>query len=279
MIKEYSVDEIRDYTKHLSNPQFEMVLSSITDGNTEAQFWMASQSKNNSIILTWDKGNNVFYILGDAVSDHTTKEFVSILDNQVRKKAIEDGLLYFKVHSLSKSGEDLIENLFHEFTLTKTNKLFYTFRKSKPPMLIPKVENIQFMLIDESFLKQDFVQNLQYVRSEIQWMWPSLEKFYRNGFGFVALIEKRIICWCTAEYVSTKKCGIGIETIPELRNNGIASSTVAHFVDYCQLNNITPYWECDRDNIASNLVAENVGFEKMQETTFWAGTFENKNHI
>jgi predicted acetyltransferase len=195
----------------------------------------------------------------------------------VRIKAIEDDLLYFKVHSLLNSDEVLIKKLFRGFTLTETNKFFYTFKKPKIHLLTPKIEQMQFVLIDKSFLQQELVQNLQYVKSEIQWMWPSPETFYSKGFGFAAQIENRIVCWCTAEYVSTKKCGIGIETIQEFRNYGIASSTVSHFVDYCQDHNITPYWECDQDNVASIRVAENVGFERVQESKFWAGTFKKTN--
>ncbi len=94
-----------------------------------------------------------------------------------------------------------------------------------------------------------------------------------KGFGTVAVIDMRIICWCTAEYVSKSKCGIGIEVIDEFQNKGIATATAAHFLEHCLNQDIVAHWECDKDNIGSVRVAEKVGFEKTEETVFWSGQF------
>ncbi|MEO0534618.1 MAG: GNAT family N-acetyltransferase [Cyanobacteria bacterium P01_A01_bin.123] len=111
------------------------------------------------------------------------------------------------------------------------------------------------------------------LKSEIEWMWPSREKFCENGFGYVALLGESIIFWCTAEYVSTKKCGIGIETLQAYQNQGITTATAVHFVNYCLSHNITPYWECDSQNIGSIRVAKKIGFDRIQEAIVWGGEF------
>jgi RimJ/RimL family protein N-acetyltransferase len=135
------------------------------------------------------------------------------------------------------------------------------------------VEGVQYHPIDADLLEEGRFENSRFVKSEIEWMWPSLGRFLEKGLGTAAVIDARIIGWCTAEYVSRSKCGIGIEVIDEFQKKGIATATAAHFLEHCLNQNIVPHWECDRDNIGSVRVAEKVGFEKTEDTVFWSGQF------
>ncbi len=190
------------------------------------------------------------------------------------KKLSRKGYAYFKVKTLSSSLENSITDIFQNIPLHKTDKLFYTFRtKMVKAIPHPRLEGIQYHPIDADILEEGRFENNHYVKSEIEWMWPSLERFLEKGFGTAAVIDARIICWCTAEYVSKSKCGIGIEVIDEFQNKGIATATAAHFLEHCLNQNIVAHWECDKDNIGSVRVAEKVGFEKTEETVFWSGQF------
>jgi RimJ/RimL family protein N-acetyltransferase len=204
----------------------------------------------------------------------TVKDLASLINTHVKEKAIKEGLSYFKVKTLSSSLETSITDIFQNIPLHKTNKLFYTFRAKRVRTIPnPKLEGIQYHLIDADILEDGRFENNRYVKSEIEWMWPSLERFLKKGFGIAAVIDARIICWCTAEYVSRSKCGIGIEVVDEFQNKGIATATAAHFLEHCMNQNIVAHWECDKDNTGSVRVAEKVGFEKIEETIFWNGRF------
>ena len=100
-----------------------------------------------------------------------------------------------------------------------------------------------------------------------------MERFFKFGFGFSLVTKRRIVSWCTAEYVSRGKCGIGIETIPEYQNRGFATITASAFVEYCIQKGIRPHWKCNRDNLASRRVAEKVGFMKELEYPVHFGKF------
>jgi len=95
------------------------------------------------------------------------------------------------------------------------------------------------------------------------------ERFITQGFGYAAVVQERVICWCTAEYVSAQRCGIGIETVPEYERRGVATATAARFVADAIGRGLTPYWECRRENIGSIRVAEKLGFERLSEERFW----------
>jgi len=274
MMEEISEHRIEEYVKYFPGYQPGMVLASVVEGNTEAHLWYTSQPDNNVVCLLWDKGNNVFYLSGPLVLPDTIKDLASLINTYVKEKAIKEGLSYFKVKTLSSSLENSITDIFQNIPLHKTNKLFYTFwAKRIKTIPNPRLEGIQYHLIDADFLEEGQFENNHYVKSEIEWMWPSLERFREKGYGTAAVIDASIICWCTAEYVSTSKCGIGIEVIDEFQNKGIATATAARFLKHCINQNIVPHWECDKDNIGSVRVAEKVGFERTEETVFWSGQF------
>ena len=274
MMEEILKHRIEEYGKYFRGPQPRMVLASVVEGNTEAQLWCASQPDNHVVCLLWDKGNNVFYLSGQLILPETIKDLASLITGYVKEKAMKERLSYFKVKTLSSSLENSIPEIFQNIPLHKTNKLFYTFRAHKLKSIPnPRLEGIQYHPIDADILEEGRFENNHYVKSEIEWMWPSLERFLEKGFGTAAVLDARIIGWCTAEYVSKGKCGIGIEVIDEFQNKGIATATAAHFLEHCLKQNIIAHWECDQDNIGSVRVAEKAGFHKTEETVFWSGQF------
>ena len=274
MMEEISKHRIEEYVKYFPGSQPEMVLASVIEGNTEAQLWYTPQPDNNVVCFLWDKGNNVFYLSGQLVLPETIKDLASLIGTHVKEKAIKEGLSYFNVKTLSSSLDNSVTDIFQNIPLHKTNKLFYTFRAQKVKSNSnPRLEGIQYHLIDADFLEEGRFENIQDVKSEIEWMWPSLERFLEKGFGTAAVLDASIICWCMAEYVSKSKCGMGIEVIDEFQNKGIATATAAHVLEHCLNQNIVAHWECDKDNIGSVRVAEKVGFEKIEETVFWYGQF------
>jgi RimJ/RimL family protein N-acetyltransferase len=54
---------------------------------------------------------------------------------------------------------------------------------------------------------------------------------------------------------------------------GVATATAARFVEECLRRRIDQFWECAASNLASARVAEKVGFVRLEETRFWAGSF------
>ncbi len=276
MIEEVLPNRISELTAHFPGPQLGMVLAAVLEGNTEAQLWRIPQQGSQDVFLLWDQGNNVFYFSGQLLLPEIENELAALIQTTIRDIAVKEKLIYFKVKPLSTPLENAIPRIFRGIELHQTDKYFYTFPEQHG-VAIPDLglEGIQYQLIDADFLEQEKLENNCYVKAEVEWMWPSLARFRAKGFGIAAVLDAKIICWCTAEYVSTSQCGIGIEVIEEYQGKGIAAATAAHFIEYCLDRNIVPHWECDRDNVGSVRVAEKVGFEKSLETVFWSGRFQS----
>ncbi len=256
------------------NTQLQMVLASVAEGNTEAQTWAFSRSDNALLVLLWDKGNNVFYLLGAPPCDKVLHDLRELIDSEIREKAIAERMAHFGIRALSPSLEEAVPYIFHRETLQQRRHLSYGFHRAHPKEVeTPTVEGVAFVPIDDALLQRDDLANTQRVREEIRWMWPSEERFRQTGFGYAAVVDDAVICWCTAEYVSHGACGVGIETARDYRNMGLGTATAARFVREALRRGIIPHWACDVENVASIRVAKKVGFEKLEEAALWRGTF------
>lgn len=267
------IERLSEYAAWFPGPQLEMVLGSIAAGNTEAQLWAQGEPQDGGAGLLWDQGNNVFYLAGTDTAE-TAEALERCLAGPVRDQALRGRYTRFSARAAEPALEQHLPELFRRATLHPGRKRFYRFpNTTQPEVPAPTVEGVDFVPIDSALLARENLQNLETVRAEIRWMWPSEARFRDHGFGIAALAVGQLICWCTAEYVGPRSCGIGIETVPPYEGRGVATATAARFVTACLGRGVRPHWECASGNAASNRVAEKLGFALVVETAVWVGTF------
>lgn len=272
MLEELSINKLAGYAASFPGPHLAMVTAAIVAGNTVGQLWAVRQGGDAPVLLLWDQGNKVFYLAGERIGEAATAALGTLLATTIRPAALATGVAYFKVRPLSAAGVEMLPALFPWCTLREGESLFYGFMQPLPnPLAPPRVADLHFVPIDQTLLLTETLENIQLIRDEVRWMWPSLAQFYGHGFGMAAVIPGRVLCWCTAEYVSPTKCGIGITTDEAYQGRGLASATTARFIQLCQQRRITPYWECGRWNTPSRRVAEKVGFTQLTTEQFWVG--------
>jgi hypothetical protein len=248
------------------DPQAGLALASIAAGNTAGRLWRAGESW-----LLWDKGNNVLYLAGDPPLGDVARPLAALIEGEIRAQAVAEGRAYFRVRDLT--GAAPTTALFVGIELHPTRKLFYRFGRGAPPSA-PLPDGVRLMPIDAAFLARDDLAYIEHVRAEVAWMWPSLQRFIDHGFGVAALAGNKVVCWCTAEYVSPAACGIGTETLRAYRGRGIATAAAVAFVAEALARGVQPHWEADFQNVASIRVAEKVGFDRILEAPFWSGSFD-----
>jgi GNAT superfamily N-acetyltransferase len=264
MIQEIEPGGIEAYRALFPGQQLEMVIASVTAGNTTARLWTGDGAT-----LLWDQGNNVFYLAGAASDAGALKALIA---GPIRDEALRRGRRYFRARGLAAPLHARLPELFAPTALHVTNKRFYRYTGSAPARA-PDPEGIAFVPIDGVLLNTRGLANLGQVRHEIGLMWPSEALFFEKGFGVAALAEHTIIGWCTAEYASRTMCGIGIETLEDYQRRGIATAAARRFVRHALAHGVAPHWECDAKNLPSVRVAEKTGFTLVEEATFWAGIF------
>jgi GNAT superfamily N-acetyltransferase len=268
MLTEQPIAELAGLRRLFPGPQLEMTIASILEGNTLARLWADDGSA-----MLWDQGNNVFYLnLAGDLHPHDAAHLRDLIAGPVRETAQARGRRYFRARGLNPAVDSALHAAFAPVALHPVRKRFHHFAAPAPDPL-PEPEGVRFVPIDGVLLRSRGLAGLDQVRGEIGLMWPSVSRFCERGFGVAALEGGAIVCWCTAEYVSARACGIGIETLEDWQNRGIATAAARRFVRIALSRGVAPHWECDVENLPSVRVAEKTGFTILEENIFHAGLF------
>jgi len=262
------------YRGHFVGPHLDLVLASMTMGNTAGQLWEIPEADASPLLLLWDQGNNVLYLAGDAHAQSALSALTSLVDQRLRPQALAARAARFKVRALTPWLEEALPRIFPGIPLHASPALFSVHEAgSRLPIAPPAVPGMSLVPITSDILRRDIYAYIDQVRDEIRGMWPSEDRFDQHGFSTLAVLDDEIICWCTAEYVGPTHCGIGIATSPRYEGRGVATATAAYFVQQARERGVTPCWECALTNHASVRVAEKVGFVCQAEETYWIGEF------
>jgi len=266
VIAERPIPDLAGLRTDFSGPQLELTLASILAGNTLARLWTGD-----ALALLWDQGNNVFYLAG-ASRPGDAAPLAALISGPIRQEALAHGRPYFRARALSPALEPFFSGALAPFALHPVRKRFYRHH-GPAPAASPEPAAVAFVPVDGALFHRRGFANLDAIHSEIGLMWPSEARFLARGFGVGAIAGDAIVCWCTAEYVSRRMCGIGIETVEAWQNRGIATAAARRFVRLAFSRGLTPHWECDVENLPSVRLAEKLGFTLLEEKAFQAGLF------
>ena len=272
MIHKLGEKEYKKVHSLFTKPHLNLVIDAVVEGNSPGQIWV-DDITNPKTAFMWDKAH-CYYLAGSADNGKFNTELKEFILKKIIPQAKANNRLVFKVYYTSKNWESEIESMFLDASLKKRERVLYSFTKSRIPDCKDEITSeLCIKPIDKKLIKNCNLENITAVVGEIKSCWNSIDDFLRNGFGFCLIQDQVIACWCTAEYVSGNKCGIGIETAKLYRGRGFARLTTCAFVDYCITNNILPHWDSWKDNLPSIAVAEKVGFKKTLEYTVYFGRF------
>ncbi|GAB4203077.1 MAG: hypothetical protein OHK0022_26890 [Roseiflexaceae bacterium] len=260
------------HTAAFPGPHLDMVMASILAGHTTGRLWEIAQDGTEPLLLLWDQGNNVFYLGGQAANEAARTRLEELLLGEVRAATLAAGRPYFKAHALNPALEADLGTLLAGVEHRERTFLFYG-PGSLPAVPEPELPGLRFAPINRTLLADDTLAGIAEVREEIGLMWPTQHHFEEHGFGWAALLEREIVCWCTAEYASGRACGIGITTAEAYQGRGIATATAARFAQESARRGVTCFWECNAANTPSRRVAEKLGFRLLAEERYVVGFF------
>ncbi|HET7015357.1 MAG TPA: GNAT family N-acetyltransferase [Streptosporangiaceae bacterium] len=235
--------------EHLS-----FVIEAMITGHSPARIWVDDPDPTTALI--WD-GAHCVYVAGPADKGGQWQE---VFRHQIARSAPS----LIKLYLGEAAACDPTLRL-PGYTLKQRERVLYRLdqpaKRIAPP---PLPTGFTITEIGAGFDELGALDHFDEVEGEIGSCWNSIEDFRRAGFGFCVHDRRSIACWCTAEYVSTGQCGIGIETVPQCRRRGFATAATHAFLTHCAAHQITPHWDAWSDNTPSIAVAENTGFRKIE---------------
>lgn len=251
-----------DRVRHLfGGGHLALVIDAVVAGNSPARVW-ADDLEMPRTTLAWDGAHSI-YLVGEPGRGEACRDVFA-------RDIAPAGQGIFKLHASAAAAATLLPG----HRLRRRERVLY--RNDRPsaagwPRRLPA--GFQVSAIHERLADLQALGNFAQVAAEIGSCWPSMASFLRAGFGFCAHDAATIVCWCTAEYVSDGKCGIGIETEDAYRRRGFATLTAGAFAEHCAGRDIAPHWDAWSDNWPSVAVAERLGFRKVESYSVFVGSF------
>ena len=87
----------------------------------------------------------------------------------------------------------------------------------------------------------------------------------KQGKGYCIMHGEEIAAWAFSAAVSSEEIDIGIETVESHRQKGLAVIIAAKMVEYTISQGKNPVWACYYKNMASQRIAEKLGYIKTGE--------------
>ncbi|MBM7789714.1 GNAT family N-acetyltransferase [Tenggerimyces flavus] len=227
------------------------VLAAMIAGNSPARAWV-DDLESPRVALIWDGAHNV-YLAGSLDRPELWRVVFDI-------EIASTGPGMVKVHTSDPAAGNVLAGI----EVQRRERVLYRMDGLAIPPRWQLPDGMRVSAINESFAELVPLANFDAVVAEIESCWHSLADFRRRGFGFVAHDADAIVCWCTAEYVSERQCGIGIETVPEFQGQGLATLAAAAFVRRCVDSGVTAHWDAWTSNLPSIAVADKLGFQVVE---------------
>lgn len=246
-------------TEHLA-----LVVDAVAAGNSPAQTWADNLPEPRAAII-WD-GTHGIYFVGRVDQAEAWQE---LFHHEIAPAGRGILMLY--------STEEAANALLAGHALHARERVFYRGgRQRLPDWPLRLPVGFQISEINDRFSELEALSNFDDVTAEIESCWNSVADFRRGGFGYCVHDAETIVSWCTAEYVSEGRCGIGIATVPACRGRGFATLTASKFVEHCAERGVMPHWDCWTSNLPSVAIAEKLGFHKLETYSIFVGDFGAK---
>ena len=250
-----------------------LVLRAVAAGTCPGRIWV-DDIDHPAVALMWDQGG-YYFLVGDAHNNDFSSALARLIAEEVAAQAVGCGFDAFKVDYSSDDWAERVPAIFRAASLVERERVCLALdgpRLTDWAARIP--DGYELRRVDSALLAGLNPPSRAALTGEIACCWRSTEDFLGQGFGYCVVRGEELVAWSTAEYVSGRDTGIGIETKEKYRGRGFATAAAAAFVDHCRARGLRPYWDSWRSNAPSIGVASKVGFRELLRYTVYLGRFE-----
>lgn len=139
------------------------------------------------------------------------------------------------------------------------NRYFYEYRKGSS-------DNIPILPLGYRICEID-KELLDKISGNItpSFSWNNSAEFLKKGKGYCIIDGETVAAWAFTAAISEEEIDIGIETKSEYQRLGLAAIAAEKMIQYSFNQHKRPVWACHSNNIASQKLAEKLGFVKTHE--------------
>ncbi|MFD0712964.1 GNAT family N-acetyltransferase [Paenibacillus sp. GCM10027626] len=142
--------------------------------------------------------------------------------------------------------------------LTRTHYILNSSTELNEYTEIP--EDLRVLPID----KQSYDDYRTKIDATYDLLWESDQEYLQKAFGIsIVATDGGFASVCNTFFVGGGYIAPDIITLEKYRNKGLVSVACTHFIQRSNSLGLTPYWDCDAGNEASNRLAQRLGFSKV----------------
>jgi GNAT superfamily N-acetyltransferase len=246
-----------------NSARLRLTIEALIAGNCSGTLWTDDRAALRSAFF-WDD-SDAMYLLGEAGNAAFNGAIA-----QLCAERILPHVRTLKIRYASSAWEGEMAAFFPESALHKGARVLYAGSRLALPDWRERIPaGFAMRAVDGALLADEALANIGTLGAEVAAHWPSLERFLAQGFGYAALCGTEIAGWCTGGLVSPGKTAVTIETVQEYRRRGLGTLMACAFLDRCQREGLTAYWDAWADNIPSVATAEHIGLTHVDKYTIY----------
>jgi hypothetical protein len=218
---------------------------------------------NPKYILIWSQGNNGFYLLGNEINNYY-KEINHFIDSYIKSKLQSIGVNYLEISTVPPITDYELKDLFKFRILDSWEQSVYQYNKKNK---IQNINNNYLYDIKDILQKEYNIKNIGFIKNKILNYWDSIETFFEKADGFCILTENDVVSIALTGWIAGNVHQISIETIENQKQKGYGKICSSALFNRYLEKGIIPYWECEKNNIASVKIVEQLCFSKLFDYT------------
>jgi hypothetical protein len=99
--------------------------------------------------------------------------------------------------------------------------------------------------------------------------WRNADEFLAHGGGWCVAKDAEVVAIAFSAYRLDSQLEIAVETHPQQRGRGFAKYAASSIIDQCVASATEPVWSCRKQNAASYLLAQKLGFSPTVEGPYY----------
>ena len=239
---------------------FHLVGRSILAKKTPAQIFVDNNEAPKALFA---QAGHRYILAGDAEIDSFNRGIQKQFNEVILPQAEAEGLGGFAVYYDTPAWEKKMDAFIQGKEIIHADREYYACKELKKDWRALLPEGFQLKMVDAELLAMN-LKHLDTLKEEMTSERPSVEDFLAKSFGVCAVHENELAGWCLSEYNADSRCEIGIETISEYRQRGIATTLTLAFLEHAFSNGISEVgWHCFKRNAPSAKTALKAGFDKV----------------
>ncbi|WP_336881047.1 GNAT family N-acetyltransferase [Priestia koreensis] len=216
----------------------------VIEGQLQGEIWVDHlNAPSCGIVSAWNGVHSFFGKVGNLVFDEWLGHYVKEKSSSGR----------FTVFDPEDGFRDVLKQT--SLSFQKHLRIGYRWEKRELPSINHAINIGQ----------QEVERSTVFTESYYGLWWNSVDAFLAKGIGVCIKEGEDLVGECVSIFKTSVYAEADIEVNPKARGKGIGYEIGCAFIAECLRLGVEPRWDCDQDNLASQLLAQKLGFIKRYE--------------